>query len=381
VAGFILADTGVVALVDHDGQLLARIAPGEAIWTEPGTMHAVVALERNAPAYYEIALVPARAVPASGSGVIGGAPFVAPTGEAFDVDLIRDVLNRTEESIVSTGPSPALLLVTSGMVFVESSSGLVEMAAGASAQIAGDIVITGASRMPAAVVVARIGPEVPRQIATRDATPPAPPASIATPVPEEMDTDEDGLTEVQETALGTDPLLPDSDADGVSDRDEIDLYGTDALDPDTDDDELDDAEELLTGSTNPLLDDTDGDDVSDSVEIAAGSDPLDAVSVPATPAPIPPSTPEPTVEPTPEPALDPQRSSTSLPTVTPSPVPAPARTGCDPAYPEERTCIPPGPPLAQPCAITAERDFTVLPPDPRGLDRDGDGVGCEPVSR
>src|SRR5215216_3413921 len=34
VAGFILADKGVLALVDQDGQLLARLAPGEAIWTE-----------------------------------------------------------------------------------------------------------------------------------------------------------------------------------------------------------------------------------------------------------------------------------------------------------------------------------------------------------
>jgi hypothetical protein len=79
------------------------------------------------------------------------------------------------------------------------------------------------------------------------------------------------------------------------------------------------------------------------------------------------------------PALDPQRSSRSLPTVVASPVPKPARTGCDPAYPEERTCIPPGLPLDQPCAITDERNFTVLPPDPRGLDADGDGIGCEPI--
>ena len=43
-------------------------------------------------------------------------------------------------------------------------------------------------------------------------------------------------------ALGTDPSLPDSDADGVSDSDETDFYGTDPLDPDTDADELDDAE-------------------------------------------------------------------------------------------------------------------------------------------
>ena len=58
----------------------------------------------------------------------------------------------------------------------------------------------------------------------------------------------------------------------------------------------------------------------------------------------------------------------------------PGRTGCDPAYPDERTCIAPGRPLAEPCAITDQRNFTVLAPDPRGLDADGDGIGCEPIS-
>ena len=80
------------------------------------------------------------------------------------------------------------------------------------------------------------------------------------------------------------------------------------------------------------------------------------------------------------PSLNAQQSITSLPTVTPAHEPGSARISCDPAYPEERTCIPPGPPLDQPCAITDERNFTVLPPDPRGLDADGDGVGCEPLS-
>ena len=56
------------------------------------------------------------------------------------------------------------------------------------------------------------------------------------------------------------------------------------------------------------------------------------------------------------------------------------RTGCDPAYPDERTCIAPGRPLAEPCSITDQRNFTVLAPDPRGLDSDGDGIGCEPIS-
>ena len=56
------------------------------------------------------------------------------------------------------------------------------------------------------------------------------------------------------------------------------------------------------------------------------------------------------------------------------------RTGCDPAYPDERTCIAPGRPLAEPCSITDQRNFTVLAPDPRGLDADRDGIGCEPIS-
>ena len=461
-AGFILADKDIVALVDQDGTRLARIAPGEAMWNEAGAMRAVVGLGRKAPDYYDIALVPATEMPESGPGVTGGAPFVAPTGEAFDVDLIRDVLNRAEESVVSTGPSPALLLVTSGTVFVEStSSGLVEMTAGEAAQVTGDVVITGASRAPAAFVVARIGPEVPLRVDAEDATPNATPASIATaviaaesaavaisavlcpsgymggndvvdcaapasgvgfslisndartvtaladedgatsftgiepgpytlspeppavfatsrvrcrtgsgddlaarsatnqiamlltagdevactwrlvpnedqdqtpseptvseranPAPEEVDSDGDGLTDAQETALGTDPLLPDSDDDGVSDSDEIDFYGTDALDPDTDHDGLDDTEELLTYGANPLLADTDGDDLSDGDEVTAGSDPLDASSMPATPTPIPTLTPiptatlEPTEEPTPEPALD--ATAALVATATPS---------------------------------------------------------------
>ena len=80
------------------------------------------------------------------------------------------------------------------------------------------------------------------------------------------------------------------------------------------------------------------------------------------------------------PALEPLRTVTSLPTVTPPlETKEPERSGCDPAHPEERTCIPLGPPFDQGCAITSERRFEVLPPDPQGLDYDGDGIGCEPI--
>jgi hypothetical protein len=79
------------------------------------------------------------------------------------------------------------------------------------------------------------------------------------------------------------------------------------------------------------------------------------------------------------PTRQPARAVTSLPTMPPPSVATPDRDGCDPAYPDRRTCIPPGPPFDQGCAITDERTFTVLAPDPQGLDHDKDGIGCEPM--
>jgi hypothetical protein len=50
-------------------------------------------------------------------------------------------------------------------------------------------------------------------------------------------------------------------------------------------------------------------------------------------------------------------------------------TDCHPSYPD--FCIPPPPPNLN-CDDVSGRRFTVLPPDPHGLDgRDDDGIGCE----
>ena len=66
--------------------------------------------------------------------------------------------------------------------------------------------------------------------------------------------------------------LPDSDADGLSDDDETNVYGTDPNDADTDDDGLSDGDEVALG-TDPLDPDTDGDGLSDGDEVALGTDP------------------------------------------------------------------------------------------------------------
>jgi len=52
-----------------------------------------------------------------------------------------------------------------------------------------------------------------------------------------------------------------------------------------------------------------------------------------------------------------------------------SQTGnCDPSYPD--VCIASPPPDLN-CADVPDKGFTVLPSDPHGFDRDGDGVGCE----
>jgi hypothetical protein len=92
--------------------------------------------------------------------------------------------------------------------------------------------------------------------------------------PCDSDTDDDGLSDGAEVNThGTDPLDSDTDNDGLSDGAEVNTYGTDPLDPDSDNDGLNDGFEVSIG-TNPALADTDSDGFSDHQELNLGSDPL-----------------------------------------------------------------------------------------------------------
>jgi WD40-like Beta Propeller Repeat/Bacterial TSP3 repeat len=87
------------------------------------------------------------------------------------------------------------------------------------------------------------------------------------------DQDSDGLTNEREATLGTNPLLPDSDNDRLTDREEVETYLTNPLDADTDDDRLPDGDEVQTALTDPRNPDIDGDGRLDGDEVAGGSDP------------------------------------------------------------------------------------------------------------
>lgn len=99
--------------------------------------------------------------------------------------------------------------------------------------------------------------------------------------PNNDDTDGDGLTDGEEVGTWTnvnglnylnfisDPTKVDSDNDGISDADELDI-GTNPMVSDTDGDGMPDGRELLKYYTDPTAQDTDGDGPSDAYEIYNG---------------------------------------------------------------------------------------------------------------
>lgn len=91
------------------------------------------------------------------------------------------------------------------------------------------------------------------------------------------DGDNDGLTALEEYQAGTNPLVADTDGDGLFDGVEVNTYGTNPLRVDSDSDGLGDVAEI-GGVTNPLLIDSDGDNYSDGFEVTTGTDPLDNAS-------------------------------------------------------------------------------------------------------
>lgn len=97
--------------------------------------------------------------------------------------------------------------------------------------------------------------------------------------PTNPDTDADGLTDGQEVnTILTDPTRADTDGDGLNDGADV-AAGTDPLDPDSDDDGLNDYYEVVTlPCLDPLDPDSDEDGIDDGAEVAAGSDPCSAES-------------------------------------------------------------------------------------------------------
>ncbi len=95
------------------------------------------------------------------------------------------------------------------------------------------------------------------------------------------DADGDGLTNLEEQTVGTDPTKADTDGDKLNDSEEVHTYKTDPLkNGDADGDLVTDANEIVVHHTDIGKADTDGDGFSDYYEIHFLTDPLDPKSMP-----------------------------------------------------------------------------------------------------
>jgi hypothetical protein len=99
--------------------------------------------------------------------------------------------------------------------------------------------------------------------------------------PLDPDTDADGLTDGQEVnTTHSSPVLEDTDGDGLSDGAEVNTHHSSPLLTDTDADGLNDRVEVEVYHSNPSLKDTDGDGFEDLFEVNTGFDPALATSTP-----------------------------------------------------------------------------------------------------
>lgn len=112
----------------------------------------------------------------------------------------------------------------------------------------GDIVDIDVTAPPSAAPAAtstEFVPTLPEFKPDEESTKPVEPEKPA--VDQNKDTDKDGLPDVREEELGTNPNNPDSDSDGLGDGAEVSIWGTDVLKSDTDGDTFPDGQEVMNG--------------------------------------------------------------------------------------------------------------------------------------
>jgi hypothetical protein len=309
--GFVIAENTPLLVTFEEAGLRSRLVEGEALAVPAGTAFLVETF--GAPdtfIFLQVLLEEESQLGNSNDRILTSASFDVPT-ETYDADLLRDVLAEDETWTVPGGAIPTAVFVLRGEVEVSNGRTTTVLQSAESAMFDGEVTTTAIAD-GSVVYAAYVGSTVPAPATPEPATPePATPEPVpATPEPEEepeaeaepeivddgTDSDGDGLTDVEEAALGTDPNNPDTDEDGISDYDEVYvwgsdplnldsdgdglydggelIYGTSILNPDTDGDGLSDGDEVYIYGTDPTNPDTDGDGFSDGWEIENGTDPL-----------------------------------------------------------------------------------------------------------
>ena len=147
-------------------------------------------------------------------------------------------------------PGPALI---SGPGSGQSGSSSISMAPGT---LTSGVAREGANavRAPeAAPAPAPVVETAPAPVAETTVAETSEPAVADTAIATATDLDADNYADALEWDLGLDPNNADTDADGVADGDELNIYGTSPTVFDTDGDGASDGEELFGIMTDPLL--------------------------------------------------------------------------------------------------------------------------------
>ena len=198
--------------------------------------------------------------------------------ETDDAGVITLVLDISNENVGHASSTALVLTLPAGVSYVsDDASGTYDSASGTVSWDLGTLAGSGAERITLTLEASGSGSydldaELDWTVGRSEGG-----ATCTGSVDVTLDRDGDGLTDEEEDALGTDPDDADTDADGLSDGDEVNVHSTDPLDSDTDADGLLDGDEVNVHSTDPLDADTDADGLTDGDEVNDhGTDPLDA---------------------------------------------------------------------------------------------------------
>jgi hypothetical protein len=335
---FLVALSGVVTLGDGAGSPQFELEAGEAAVVLAGDGFTHRSADDGPAELLDIAM--ADGVPGGATGEVGEAFELA--GGEYDFELIRDVLAPAEVLTLAAGAAPTLVAADGDVLVTgDAATMATELAAGTAATFPGSLTVVNLGEQPASVLATSVTPAgtggptessapaessepaastgsepapsspttpttsapAPSSTAAGGATTSIPATSSTTVAPGPADTldpgaintnpssfrdsDNDGLTDAEEAAFGSDPNHFDTDLDALNDDREAYL-GTDPRNPDTDGDGMEDGFEDLFFD-NPLDPtdypgagevDTDGDRYSDNLETLIGYDPNDPSSHP-----------------------------------------------------------------------------------------------------
>jgi len=263
-ASFLIQMEGTTVVRNDVTTKRALLEPGEAYFMSGGDAYTARAGGTSRSLAWLIEYVPADASDDDAGGTViykTNAIDEFPDG-ARDLEVIRNSLFPGETAPFPKHQGSALVLVTSGTVIASAGAGTSALKQGDGLLLPGSVTLTNNTDGKATYVIVLIGGKVGASTSSGEestsedeggATPTAVAeptvTATATTAPPNDDADNDGLTDDEEAALGTDPAKADTDGDGLIDRIEKDY--TDPLNPDTDGDGTSDGDEDLIYGTDP----------------------------------------------------------------------------------------------------------------------------------